>query len=165
MKTGYNVVIQRPIEDFFGKIKETLQLVFGYFENNQSEGVDSVDCHDFDDIRPKSVWEPAERNTRYVQTNNPKYKPSCSYQRAHYEDVSEETHTAFTSRHFESCENSKDAWPYKGDKDPRTRLTIGAPHYIWSRRCDREDKGEEERPEPNRELTQNGLNGWDVCII
>ena len=150
--------------DFSDFLKAKVAEVFAYFGENNPEDLDPNYRPDFAEIRPKSHWEPTANYCKWLQTSNPAYEPSVPYQRVHYENISEGTQTDFTAGHFGITAKENFTWPYIGEKDWDNSI-IGAPRYIWSRKRDREDEGEDIRPEPRHELAQGEMNGNDVRMI
>ena len=145
-------------------MKAKVAEVFAYFSENNPEDLDPHYRPDFAEIRPKSQWEPSAKYCKWLQTSDPAYEPSVPYQRVHYENISEGTQTDFTAGHYAISAQENFIWPYIGDKDWDNSI-IGAPRYIWSRKRDREDEGEDIRPEPRHELAQGEMNGNDVRMI
>ena len=150
------------LEDLSSSVGQLIRSVFKYFEETQPEDVNKNFRPDFEEIRPKSVWECSARFVKSLQTGRDKYSPSKPYQRVHYENTDEGTQTDVLGGHFgQILEENLTNWPYFGERDWNGSI-IGARVFTWSRKRKREGEGEEVRQDPRRVPDRGDLNGWDT---
>ena len=107
-----------------------MQLVYDYFSTRQHKDLHYYEHQYLADERPKSPFKPSERYCRWIQTKDEQYRLSRTFQRFHYEDVSEGTKTTVTCLHWGQDVDSFETWPYYGEKDRNTGLTNRCPSLL-----------------------------------
>ena len=156
--TGINAVYQKPIEELAQKLKKTVRSVFYYFSKPQDEDVNYLQRHEPAESVPKSQFEPSHRHCVYLQTKKAKYCPSKPWQRAHYEDISQGTQTTLNASHWGQPVFGVKTWPYYGEIDNNTGLTVGAPEYYIHGLRKRKREQAEEGEEADRTFVSGGDN-------
>ena len=141
-------MIQTPIYNLVGEIRDRVNSVFDYIWNDQPYD-NRFQRHDHADVRPKSYFEPGDRQISYLRTRRKQYNPSQKLQRLSYEPVDQATQSDVTGTHFGCSVADKDIWPYYNQDDRWPHKSRQAPVYVWekSRKSIWSDSNEDPEPE------------------